>query len=220
MLIIVPALIIYVLESSGPSTFNASDQIVLAELNWFERAWAVLFRSITTRTAGFNVTALSADGQSTGTTFLMCVLMFIGGSPASTAGGVKTVAIFVLAVAVWSTLRRRPHVEFAHRAIPDTIVRRAATVVFVMFAIVTTVTLLLCCTESASLDEILFESVSACGTVGLTLGLTPKLTLAGRVVIMAAMFAGRLGPISILLALAGRESTARYTYPEEQVVIG
>ncbi len=221
VLIVVPAILILIFESNHVTTSATTEgQAILSDLPWFTQIPAAIFRSVTTRTAGFNVTTLNPDAQSTGTTFLMCVLMFIGGSPASTAGGVKTVSVFVLAIAVFSTLRRRPHAEFAHRTIPEPIVRRAATVVFVMFTIVTTVTLVLCLTESASLEEILFESVSAGGTVGLTLGLTPKLTLTGRIVIMAAMFAGRLGPLSILVALAGRHGTDRYTYPSEQVIIG
>jgi Trk-type K+ transport system membrane component len=89
-----------------------------------------------------------------------------------------------------------------------------------MFAAVSLVTLGLLFTESASLQRVLFEAVSACGTVGLSTGLTDELTIPGRVIIILAMFVGRLGPLTVLVALAGRTSSARYEYPEEQPIIG
>ena len=90
-----------------------------------------------------------------------------------------------------------------------------------MGAVVSAVTLALLLTEpDASLQEVWFEAVSACGTVGLSTGLTPELTIPGRVIIMLAMFAGRLGPLSLLIALAGTPSAGRYQYPQEQVIIG
>ena len=104
---------------------------------------------------------------------------------------------------------------------PDVVVRRAEVVVVVMLVVVAAITLALCYTERGwATQEILFEAVSACGTVGLSTGLTPHLTIAGRVIIMVAMFAGRLGPLTVLIALAGREESAPYDYPEEAVIIG
>ena len=155
------------------------------------------FLAVTCRTAGFNTVAMDAEAMSPASHVLGQILMFIGGSPASTAGGIKTVGLAVLLLGVWSTVRGRTNVEAFGRTIPDTTVRRAAVVVFVMLAAISAVTMLLCFTEPVSLGAALFEAVSACGTVGLSTGLTPELTPAGRLVIMAAMFAGRLGPLTV-----------------------
>jgi trk system potassium uptake protein TrkH len=89
-----------------------------------------------------------------------------------------------------------------------------------MFALVSAVTLLLLVTENRTLIETLFESVSACATVGLSTGMTPELTIPGRIIIIVAMFAGRLGPLTLLVALAGQQSTVRYQYPRESLMIG
>ncbi|GAF73863.1 unnamed protein product, partial [marine sediment metagenome] len=177
-----------------------------------QRTVAALFQSVTTRTAGFNTVHLDVDSMSPASHFLMCLLMFVGGSPASTAGGVKTVGMALLVLGVYSTLRGRERVECFGRTIPHLVMRRAAAVTMVMFAAVALTTLALCYTESASVQRILFESVSACGTVGLSTGLTDELTVPGRMVIMIAMFVGRLGPLTVLVALAGRTTSARYEY--------
>lgn len=193
----------------------------MGDLTLGGRAAAALFQSVTTRTAGFNTVALDPESFSTGGAFLTVLLMFIGGSPASTAGGVKTVALAILVLGVYNTLRGRPNVEGFGRTIPWTAVRRAGVLVLLMFGLVSLVTLLLCVTERGeALVGILFESVSACGTVGLSTGLTPRLTIAGRVIIMLAMFAGRIGPLTLLVALAGQVKPGRYEYPEEHPVIG
>jgi trk system potassium uptake protein TrkH len=106
------------------------------------------------------------------------------------------------------------------RTIPERIVRRAGVLVIVMFGMVSAATLALSFLEQVSLREALFEAVSACGTVGLSTGLTPDLTVLGRMVIIAAMFAGRLGPLTVLIALAGQGKPSRYSYPPEEVGIG
>ncbi|MFQ5489999.1 MAG: TrkH family potassium uptake protein [Phycisphaerae bacterium] len=232
LLILAPAALLFLFET-GPE-WRSRGQIqtahlraqaegrvsVMADQPVGQRAAAALFQSVTARTAGFNTVHLDVDSISPASHFLLCLLMFIGGSPASTAGGVKTVAVAVLVLGVYSTLRRRQHVECAGRTIPLTVVRRASAVIVVMFAVVSLTTLGLCYTESASLQRLLFEAVSACGTVGLTTGLTQELTVPGRFIIIAAMFAGRLGPLTVLIALAGRDASARYEYPPESPIIG
>ena len=217
VLIVVPAGLFFLFESTGG--IGASDA-AMRSMPWPERLAAALFQSVTCRTAGFSTVSLAIDDISTSSLFLMCVLMFIGGAPASTAGGVKTVAIAMLVLGTLATLRKRENVEAFHRQIPASTIRHAAVVIMVMFCLVSTVVLLLSYTESASLAEVLFESVSACGTVGLSTGLTPDLTIAGKLVIMLAMFAGRLGPLTLLIALAGRERTSAYSYPVEPITIG
>ena len=217
VLIVVPAGLFFLFESTGG--IGASDA-AMRSMPWPERLAAALFQSVTCRTAGFSTVSLAIDDISTSSLFLMCVLMFIGGAPASTAGGVKTVAIAMLVLGTLATLRKRENVEAFHRQIPASTIRHAAVVIMVMFCLVSTVVLLLSYTESASLAEVLFESVSACGTVGLSTGLTRDLTIAGKLVIMLAMFAGRLGPLTLLIALAGRERTSAYSYPVEPITIG
>ncbi len=207
-LIVLPTLGFLLLEPAGPSA-SAPGRFLDA-----------LFLSVTCRTAGFNTVLMDSESLSPGTHFLSGILMFIGGSPASTAGGIKTVGLAVLLLGVWSTLRGRRNVEAFGRTIPDIVVRRAAVVTVLMFATVALSTVVLCYTESTSLREAWFESVSACGTVGLSTGLTPDLTVTGRLVIMIAMFAGRLGPLTVLIALAGSTRTSCYDFPTEHVGIG
>ena len=132
----------------------------------------------------------------------------------------KTITLAVLILGVVSTLRRRNRIEAFSRTIALPLVRRAAAVVVLMGLVVAGFTLILCYTESGSLRQVLFEVVSACGTVGLTTGLTPRLTDIGQALIIGAMFIGRLGPLTLLIALAGQERSARYEYPEETVIIG
>lgn len=232
VLIVVPAVLFWIAETptrlTARSRISAANQRALdradpdsmAVMPPGERALAALFQSITTRTAGFNTVTLHEEATSTATHFLMCLLMVVGGSPASTAGGMKTITLAVLILGVVSTLRRRNRIEAFSRTIALPLVRRAAAVVILMGLVVAGFTLILCYTESGSLRQVLFEVVSACGTVGLTTGLTPRLTDIGQALIIAAMFIGRLGPLTLLIALAGQERSARYEYPEESVIIG
>lgn len=212
IMIVAPAILFFLI-----ATFRGH---TLADMPWPNRALASLFQSVTARTAGFNTVPLDLNSVSHANHFLLCILMFIGGSPGSTAGGVKTVSFAVLLIGVLSTLRRRSEVEAFNRSIPQEVMRKSAAVIFLMFALVSAVTLLLLVTENRTLIETLFESVSACATVGLSTGMTPELTIPGRIIIIVAMFAGRLGPLTLLVALAGQQSTVRYQYPRESLMIG
>jgi trk system potassium uptake protein TrkH len=227
-MILLPALAFYTFETmERDRRDHRSDEAAgllspaMADMTVADRMATALFQSVTTRTAGFNTAAQDPESLSPASMFLTVLLMFVGGSPASTAGGVKTVSVAILVLAIHSTLRGRRAVEGFHRTIPRDAVRRAAVVVIVMFGLASLVTLLLAAAErGASLAEVLFESVSACGTVGLSTGLTPRLTVVGRIIIMLGMFAGRMGPLTLLVVLAGKGAAARYEYPHEQVVIG
>ena len=180
---------------------------------------AAFFQSVTARTAGFNtidIGALSPGGQ-----FLLIALMVVGGSPASTAGGFKTITLAVLVLSVWATLRRRDNVEAFGRTLALETLRRAAALVILFLSLLVVVTLALALAQPGeSLGELLFESASACGTVGLSTGLTARLTTAGKFILMVAMFLGRLGPLTFLLAVSVRHRPARYDYPSEPLVIG
>ena len=177
------------------------------------------FISVTSRTAGFNT--MPMDEMAPGTRFVTDLLMFVGGSPGSTAGGIKTVTLAILVFVVWSTLRNRPHPEAFRRRIPANNVYRSATIILMGFLTISLVIVALRLTEGQSAASFTFEAVSACSTVGLSLDVTPHLSSAGRIVIIVGMFAGRLGPLTLLTALLFRaESSARYEYPEEGMIVG
>lgn len=185
-----------------------------------ERAWRSVFQSVTARTAGFNT--IDMDELSPAGKLWMCGLMTIGGSPGGTAGGMKTVVVVLLAGSAWSVLARRGEVELGRRSIPSDIVRRATAIAFLYMCLLVLTTLLLAISmpDQAFID-VLFEASSACGTVGLSTGITGAGHAAmTRLVTIAAMFLGRLGPITLLLAMTTRLGRARYAYARENVLIG
>jgi len=179
------------------------------------------FNSVTARTAGFNT--VNIKERSAGAKLVLIFLMCVGGSPSSTAGGIKTVTFMVMVLLIYSTMRRHQQVVAFHRTIPVMILRRAATMVILYGLILWFFTLLLTITESSlgvDLMDLFFEVSSALGTVGLSTGVTGQLTLAGKWVIILAMFIGRLGPLSLLAALTFNTTMARYDYPYEPLVVG
>ncbi|MHC4295518.1 MAG: TrkH family potassium uptake protein [Planctomycetota bacterium] len=185
-----------------------------------QRAREAVFQSITARTAGFNtinIAELSDPGK-----LWMCMLMSVGGSPASTAGGMKTVTFALLILIAVTQLRRRGEVEAFHRSVPLTIVARAVAVAVLYLSLVVTVTILLCIAQGAGYRfiDLLFEACSACGTVGLSTGVTKTLSEFGKCVIIAGMFIGRIGPLTLLAALTYRLRRVEYAYPQENLVIG
>lgn len=178
------------------------------------------FMSITTRTAGFD-TVPPADLGPLGR-FTLVAQMFAGGSPGSAAGGVKTVAVAVMALTALATIRGKNETTAFKRAIPDALVRKAAVLLTLGIGTVCAATCALSLTESENpaltLEMLLFESFSACSTVGLSMGATSELSPAGRVVVIVAMFLGRLGPLVVLVALLGAMARrAEYAYPTEGV---
>ncbi|NOX59911.1 MAG: hypothetical protein GXP29_13785 [Planctomycetes bacterium] len=220
-LIVVPAIMLFVFESvDWRGSAASADSAMMADLGVFARAKAALFQSVTTRTAGFNTVPMDSQSLSPASHFTLMLLMFVGGSPASTAGGIKTVTVAVLVLGLLSTLRRKEQVELFGRTIPRELVERAGVLVVLMFALISAVVLALSMTETATMRELLFESVSACGTVGLSCGLSAQLTIPGQFIIMLAMFAGRLGPLTLMVALADKASPAHYEYPVERVTLG
>ncbi len=193
----------------------------MSQLSTVDCARESVFQSVTARTAGFNT--VNMNRLSTGGKLWMCILMVIGGSPASTAGGMKTTTLAVLVLTIWCMLRRRERVEAFKRSITEPFVRKAVTLAGLYLTLVLGVTLLLCVTLSnrgLTFMQIFFEACSACGTVGLSCGVTERLTTAAKYVIIFAMFIGRLGPLTLLLALTVRLKTVKYAYPSEEVVLG
>lgn len=181
-----------------------------------------LFASISPRTAGFN--SIPLDKMTTAGKFLTIILMFIGGSPGSTAGGIKTATAGVLFMTVVSVVKGREDTEVFKKRINKEIVYRAFAITVISFALVITVTMILSITEQPSIpfEYFLYEATSAFATVGLTLGLTTKLTVVGKVIIALTMYAGRVGPLTIVLALAknrnGKSGTIKY--PEDKILVG
>jgi len=191
---------------------------VLRTLPLSGKLLAAYFQSVTPRTAGYNTVDIA--GLRSATQFLLIILMFIGASPGSTGGGIKTTTFGLLLVAAWSLARGREEPEVMRRRILPEQVYKALAVTLLAMSLVTTVTLVLSITEKADFLSILFETVSAFGTVGLSMGLTPHLTSLGRMLIILTMFAGRLGPLTLVFALAQRRRKTFVRYPEEKVLIG
>jgi trk system potassium uptake protein TrkH len=204
--------------SSDPSA--AEERSPLGN-TWDERLVSAWFLSTTARTAGFNSTDTAR--LSPPTKFLTVVLMFIGASPGSTGGGIKTVTFAVICLGIWSALRGRPHAQVFHRTIPWGTVTRALALMAVSALWVAAVSMIICAWglhngARFTFLDVLFETTSAFGTVGLSAGATPLLNTFGRLLIILTMFLGRVGPLSLLLAMQGRaDAAARYTYPTETV---
>ena len=180
-------------------------------------AW---FQSVTFRTAGFNT--VDHQTMQPATKLLAIFLMFIGAAPGSTGGGVKTLVFAVTMLNVWSVIRGRNRVEVFGRRIPSAQVARSLAMIAVGILIILLTTGLLVIFEQNSdrfLDH-LFEATSAFGTAGVSAGITGGLTLPSRMLICLVMFLGRVGPITLLLAMASEDGGARYDYPEERVSLG
>ncbi len=179
------------------------------------------FQSVTARTAGFNTVNIKELSDSS--KFVLILLMFVGGSPGSTAGGIKTVTLAVVVITAVAALRKRSEVEMFKRSVRIVVVGRAITVTLLFVAVLFAATLILTITENSrgfTLSEVMFEAGSALGTVGLTTGITPFLTNAGKLIIIAVMLIGRLGPLTLLAALTFNLKPVRYNYPDEAVIVG
>ncbi|HEY0134136.1 MAG TPA: potassium transporter TrkG, partial [Nannocystis sp.] len=181
------------------------------------RVLAALFASVNTRTSGFNTVDLVVLKDST--LMIMCVLMFIGGSPASTAGGIKTTTAAVVFATLRAELRGREP-ELGGRAIAADALRKAIAVSAMSLAVVLTVILLLTLTEDQKFIHLAFEAVSAFATVGLTAGVTASLSVAGKLIITATMFVGRVGPFTIALAVGRDVEAQRYRLAREDLPVG
>jgi len=177
------------------------------------------FMATTARTAGF--TTVPMDELSSGSRFTLMVLMMIGGSPGSTAGGMKTAVFAVMVLAVASTVRGRAEVELFHRALPDALVKKAATVAAGLLGVIAMATLALDITERMAFEPLFFEVISAATTTGLSLGATGELSPAGRAVITITMFLGRVGALALVSALLGAShGRGRYALPRDTVSLG
>lgn len=184
-----------------------------------QQALDAVFMSVTSRTAGFS--SVPMEDLSAGSRLTLMLLMCVGGSPSSTAGGMKTVALAVLVLAVVATAKGREEVEVFGRALPDSLVRRAATVAVGMVAVIVGAMLVLDLTEAIAFEPLLFEVISAVSTTGLSLGATAELSPFGRVALSAVMFMGRIGPLAVIASIvAGPSSGRSYRLPRDTVSLG
>ena len=204
--------LILLLEFSNPNT--------LGDLPLFQQVQIAVFQSVTTRTAGFSTMDQSA--LTPGTMFLCLLLMFIGGSPVGTAGGVKTVTMLVLTAYTISTIRGRREVGLFNRRIPKEALRMSVAVAGMSFLIIAVSTILVASvTQGRELADILYETVSATATVGLSRNLTPFLNVAGKMIIAVTMYLGRIGPISLAVAFSTtKEKQNIVNNPIESVSVG
>jgi trk system potassium uptake protein TrkH len=208
-----------ILIASGTLLFLLAERAkTMGELSWLERFLAAYFLAVTPRTAGFNT--VDTGSLTDLSLFITIILMFVGASPAGTGGGVKTSSFALLVLSIRSILRKRDEVEVFDRTIPRETVHKALVIITLSFSLINLFTILLLLTDNASFLPTMFEVVSAFGTVGLSMGLTPSLTAAGKVIIIVVMFIGRIGPLTMALALGERRERARFAYPSERVMVG
>lgn len=211
VLIIGGAVLILLFEYNNPAT--------MADLSWFDKIQVALFQSVTTRTAGF--ASVPQDNLTDPTALVSLLLMFIGGSPVGTAGGIKTVTLVVLISSAIANIKGKNEVNILNRRVSRSGVEKAAAVCTMAFGIFFASTLLLSAVCDAPLIDVIYETASATATVGLTRGLTPTLNPIGKLIVIATMYLGRVGPISLALALGGnRKSNNLIKNPTEEISIG
>jgi trk system potassium uptake protein TrkH len=208
VLIVLGSVLIYISE-----TDRAFKQMSLSD-----RALASVFTSISARTAGFNTVDVGLFGDATA--FLLIILMFIGASPGSTGGGVKTAVVAVLAAHVRALFRNEKYVRVFHRTIDPIVVTRCFYVVVFSIAVITLLVFPMLLRSSARFLPTLFEATSAFGTVGLSMGLTPNLNPTGMLTVIALMFIGRVGPLTLAYSLATRKPPVELAYPTDHIIVG
>lgn len=205
------AAVFFALEYQNPLTMGGC--------TLFDKLQLALFQSVTTRTAGF--ATIPQQNLTNGSAIFSLLLMFIGGSPVGTAGGIKTVTIAVLVCSAFATVKNQEDVVLFHRTISKQAVRKAVAVVCISFMIMFTSTLLLAAVTDADALDLVYETVSATATVGLTRNLTPSLNLWGKLIIIATMYLGRVGPISLVIAFsAKKEKINAIKNPVEEISVG
>ncbi len=190
----------------------------LRHMNLFDRLMTSFFQSTTTRTAGFNTIDFSAINKSTG--LITIILMYIGASPGSTGGGIKTTTFAVIFLAVVAILKGSRDVTAYNRKIPDKTIINVLALLVVSFAFIMTIFVIMLTIEPFSFEKIAFEVFSAFGTVGLSMGITPYLSGLGKMLIIILMFVGRVGALSFIYAFAETVLPLKYAVPQENIDIG
>lgn len=205
------ALLFFILEYNNPLTMGS--------VSLFDKIQLSMFQSVTTRTAGF--ASIPQENLTDASAAVSLVLMFIGGSPVGTAGGVKTVTVVVLLCSTLATVRNKKYVSVFGRMISIGSVRKAIAVAVTFLIILLSSTVLLSAFTDAPFIDVIYETVSAAATVGLSRNLTASLSVAGKLIIIAAMYFGRVGPISLAIALgSNNENQNAVSHPIEDISIG
>lgn len=199
--------------------FEYDNPLTIGRMSVIDKIQVSLFQSVTTRTAGF---ATVPQQDLTNASSILCLLlMFVGGSPVGTAGGIKTVTLAVLVVSALASIQNKNEVSLFDRNVSRQAINKAVAVAAMSFAIMFASTLLLSTVTNADALDVLYETVSATATVGLTRDLTPYLNAAGKIVIIATMYFGRVGPISLALALnSDKKNRNIIKNPTEDISIG
>lgn len=210
LLLISGAAAVFVLEYNNPET--------LGGMGFGEKLLSAVFESVTLRTAGF--AAIPQKGLTDASVLVGMLLMFIGGSPVGTAGGIKTTTAAALLIAAWSFARGKRNTSVFRRSLPADTVKKSLTVFLISVFVIFCAVILLLATQTGSFTDIAFEAVSALGTVGLTRSYTASLDSFGRIVIMICMYLGRVGPISLVIALGGKRREGYVVLPEEDIRVG
>ncbi|MBD5639124.1 Trk family potassium uptake protein [Clostridium botulinum] len=211
LLLSVGTVLMFIFESRNPGT--------MANMTFGNKILSSFFAAVTPRTAGFN--SISTSDMTMAGKFLTIILMFIGGASGSTAGGIKVTTAGVLIMTVVCVVKGKQDTEINKRRISKEIVYRALAITIISLTLVITVTMILSITEvKFPFEYYLYEATSAFGTVGITLGLTTKLSAIGKVVILLTMYAGRVGPLTLAIAFARKLKNSSIKYPEEKILVG
>ncbi|MBT9164417.1 MAG: Ktr system potassium uptake protein B [candidate division WS2 bacterium] len=210
ILLILATFLVLLLEFNNPKT--------LGNLNFFNKILASYFQAVTPRTAGFNT--INTSSLLPATSLIIIFLMFIGASPGGTGGGVKTTTLAVGLAFIWSILQGEEKTVIMNRSIPSSTIRKTIAILFIALMLVFISTFAMLSTQKAPPLDIIFEVTSAFGTVGLSRGLTTNLNFTGKIILMFTMFAGRVGPLALLLSLVVKRKPLVITYPEEKVSVG
>ena len=194
----------------------------LGPMGFGDKVVNAIFQSVTLRTAGF---ASISQANLSNASYLLCLLlMFIGASPASTGGGIKTTTFFVMLLFVGSVVKSRKNIQCFGRKLPDDIGRKVVAITFISLALVCLIVFGICLAEAGTgirSDEIVYESISAFATVGTSMGITAALSSVSQILLIIGMFCGRVGPVTLAVAFsvrAGKEDGLRY--PEEKIMVG
>lgn len=211
ILIVGGTIVMFILEYNNPNT--------IGNMNFKDKIVNSIVASISPRTAGIN--SVPIDKMTTTSKFVTVILMFIGGSPGSTAGGLKTSTLGIILCTAISVIRGKENADIFGRTIPRGLQLKAITLLIIGMGLVMTVTMMLTIAESneAFLD-VLYEATSAFGTVGLTTGVTQRLSEPGKIIIITLMYLGRVGPLTVVMAIVSRKKGANYKYPEGKILIG
>jgi len=218
-LVLVTSIVLWVLGAFVLYLAEFNNSATMGNFSWFDKIFGAIFSSVSGRTAGFSIMDFGEVKDVTKSTF--CGLMFIGGAAGSVAGGIKVATFAVLMAAVISSLKGRPHAEAFGREIHQSQLHRALTVAVLGFALIlVSATVLTTLEPDIPFQDIIFDIVSAFGTTGASTGIIADTGLAAKILFMALMYVGRLGPVALALALATEDDTEVYRFAQESVKIG